>query len=648
MRQQPYTLAAEWRRIEVTNERQLRAALNNPSLGWADRRVVQLTADILLAATITISSPVRIEGNCAAGPGGRCTLRAARLQPLLHITGPTALVQLGNLELVGGRGVQGMAGAVTASNQSEVDLTACLLSTNSAPAGGAVLITANAHLNLVDSEVSGNTGGECGGGVMLQAGSLHLDRSIVEGNAAASGGGICANPGTTITAVESRVAGNQASAAKAQLQAEEQGGSTSQRAQAAEAARGADFMLLRSGPTGIVAAAYFEPLPEPGAVRVTGAQLLPMAQLPTRLRGRDGGARAPPAGADDALAAASFNREAAAAAYEVGERARKAALPRRALRQSAVPAGADVVSVNGEMDLAQAIRNKARYVTLDSHIILTGGVAGPKSLLPSIKSSITITGTCADPYNGKCLLNAQGLGAILFADNTAFLPGMEVTFENILFLNGQASAGQGGALSNTGALSATFTNCDFLSNAAGTGGAVALVEGAFSIFTDCNFKGNAAATDGSGTGTGGAVLLTGSSGFTRCNFEGNTGQNGGAVGVGGSSQGIFFNTCNFTVGAWAAAALLACMSTLFASQVYRMSICFTTRALLFVLSVSHTPCGAPPMPFPPHRATAPTSLATTSTWRAGWRLPPTSPPSPPPPASTATQQTSRRSTPCRR
>jgi hypothetical protein len=121
----------------------------------------------------------------------------------------------------------------------------------------------------------------------------------------------------------------------------------------------------------------------------------------------------------------------------------------------------------------------------------------------------------------------------------------ELVFENIIFLNGQNSAGQGAAVANTGAMAVTFRNCDFSSNAAGTGGAVALVEGAFAIFADCAFTGNAAATDGSGTGTGGAVLLTGAAGFARCSFTGNVGQNGGAVGVGGSSQGVFFDEVTF-------------------------------------------------------------------------------------------------------
>src|SRR5665648_951101 len=61
---QQFIATAGWKSIKVTNERQLRAALKNPMLGWADRRVVQLAEDVLMSATLAISSPVTIEGFC--------------------------------------------------------------------------------------------------------------------------------------------------------------------------------------------------------------------------------------------------------------------------------------------------------------------------------------------------------------------------------------------------------------------------------------------------------------------------------------------------------------------------------------------------------------------------------------------------------
>jgi hypothetical protein len=702
-------LADETNTIKVGDERELRAALNNPALGWRDQRVVQLTADLLVAATLTISSPVRIEGNCASGPGGRCTLRAALPQPLLHITGPTALVQLGNLQLSGGRGGRGMGGALTVSNHSQVDLLSCVLSDNSAPAGGALVVAATAHVNLVGSEVRGNAARGCGGGAMVLGATLHLDASTVEGNAAAAGGGVCADPGSVVTAIGSRVAGNrlrrEGEAIRAvELQEEEEEGGGGEDAAAAAAAaaadkgddeapaaeRGADILLRAARPDAAEppAEAFFDPMPAEDATLVSGGRLQAVSQLPSSLPGRDAPDAAPRPRSDGAAAAtavaaaaeAAATRRAADRVKAAGARKRAAGwgLPRRALRAK-VPAGAAVVSVNSEEELATAFRNKDRFLTLDSHVILTGQVSGPKSLLPSIKSSVTITGTCATPYAGKCLLNGQALGALLFADNSGFLPGMEVIFENIIFLNGQASAGQGGALSNTGALSVTFTNCDFVNNAAGTGGAVALVEGAFSIFTDCAFKGNAAATDGSGTGTGGAVLLTGSAGFTRCSFTDNVGQNGGAVGVGGSSQGMFFSACTFKVraarwlqltGGTPGRRAHACASPNFLGLAQALPLlcrpcaCGGPCALLLCPPITAPPARPPPASLhartpPPHdtafraiaifcRTTLPRSSATTSTWRAGWPRPRTSTLSPPPPTFTATRSTSSRWPICRR
>ena len=218
---------------------------------------------------------------------------------------------------------------------------------------------------------------------------------------------------------------------------------------------------------------------------------------------------------------------------------------RRLQQDGPFPPGASVIDVNSEEELAQAFKNKERYIRLQSHIILSGQFAGDKSLLPSIKASVTIEAQCPEPYDGKCMINAQGQGQIFFADNSAFLAGVEMFFNNIIFTNGYAATTQGGALGNQGAMSLTFTNCDFIENSAGAGGALSLVEGAFPVLQGCNFIKNAAATDGSGSGTGGAVLMTGAGAFTECRFEGNTAQNGGAIGVGGSAKAIFFDKCDF-------------------------------------------------------------------------------------------------------
>lgn len=220
---------------------------------------------------------------------------------------------------------------------------------------------------------------------------------------------------------------------------------------------------------------------------------------------------------------------------------------RTLLQSGPIPPDARVVEVNSEQELAKAFRNRERYIRLNSHIVLSGQEAGEKALLPSIKASVTIEANCPEPYAGKCLLNAQKAGRILFADNSAFMAGVEIRISNVIFLNGFASGSQGGAVANNGAMSFTFVQCDFVDNAAGAGGALALVEGAFPVFQNCKFTKNSGAIDGSGSGTGGAILMTGAGAFTRCQFEGNKGQNGGAVGVGGSARSMFFDECEFTV-----------------------------------------------------------------------------------------------------
>ena len=45
------------------------------------------------------------------------------------------------------------------------------------------------------------------------------------------------------------------------------------------------------------------------------------------------------------------------------------------------------------------------------------------------------------------------------------------------------------------------------------------------------------------------MYLTSNAGFTKTSFQSNAAPSGGAVGVGQSSTGIYFNGCSFNVGA---------------------------------------------------------------------------------------------------
>ena len=85
------------------------------------------------------------------------------------------------------------------------------------------------------------------------------------------------------------------------------------------------------------------------------------------------------------------------------------------------------------------MKNKERFISLTSHIILSGQFAGPgESLLPSVKASVTILAECPEPYDGKCMINAQRNGQIFYFDNTGFQAGMEITMSNMILINGAA------------------------------------------------------------------------------------------------------------------------------------------------------------------------------------------------------------------
>lgn len=285
--------------IAVGSEEQLRAALAAADLGWRDRRVVQLTADIQLSSTLVITRPVQLQGNCPSAQGSRCTLRGSAADtalqplPLVHVTGPAAVVELANLELVGGHGSASLAGGLTASNHSLVDLVAVRLADNVGTAGAGARVDSHARLALTRCEVAGNNaqvrachrlagcpadaaargiwpllGMAClpvhlhahvrmlpaadeptakalastplqqaGGGVYVHSGMLHMDRTTVRDNEAAEGGGVCLAAGSRLTAARSQLGGNRQS-----------GGSD---------AVGADLLLV----DGEESAAYMEPLP---------------------------------------------------------------------------------------------------------------------------------------------------------------------------------------------------------------------------------------------------------------------------------------------------------------------------------------------------------------------------------------------------
>lgn len=182
LQQRPFdvelTLAAADQAIRVATEQQLLAALGSGDLGWGDSRAVQLTADIQLSATLLISRPVRVQGRCLdsgsnsiGGGSRRCVLSGGggdgASLPLLHVTGPAAIVELAHLELSGGVGSGSLAGALTASNHSMVELVGVKLSGNAAASGGAVRVDSHARLGMTGCQLEGNTAEVGAGGFIL-------------------------------------------------------------------------------------------------------------------------------------------------------------------------------------------------------------------------------------------------------------------------------------------------------------------------------------------------------------------------------------------------------------------------------------------------------------------------------------------------
>lgn len=190
--------------LRVGSEAELQAALAAPSRGW-DGAVVQLSADIELTSTLLISGPLRLQGSCGRGEEGRarrCVLRRAPAAaaatasplPLLHISGPSAVVEIANLELLDGVGAGSLAGCLTASNHSLVDLVGVRLAGCRGASGGALRADSHARLGLAGCDVVDNVAqvGACWGdgapqrGVQEAVGCLLLPHAERNGRAEAT------------------------------------------------------------------------------------------------------------------------------------------------------------------------------------------------------------------------------------------------------------------------------------------------------------------------------------------------------------------------------------------------------------------------------------------------------------------------------
>ena len=543
--------------ITVDDENQLLEAIKLPSLGWTDRRPVLITSDIYLTKTLVIASPLRIQGACKDRAGGYCVITTKKSIPLVHITGASALVQIEQIELLEGTGTDTLAGGLTVSESAILDVFQCAVSRNR---GRGIFVDASSSVNVLSSSIGGNSAVDCGGGIQISGGRVLLSSTTVTGNVAPLGGGICLSEGAKAT-VTNRCAlhGN--------------------RVTVANETRGTDLHFMNGMEGGH---AYFESIPRPEQLSVGGGgKILPLDeehmeksasngrrlhQLPsnffkpidtgsttttptvsgggtttsttpapttTTTPGREGGGGGPPI---TTVPTGSTGGGIPIFIPTTTSTTSSTALP-----------DSPELEVANDSELSTAILSGAQSIKLTGHVVLGGAdIAAIQglNLLPSVQGSMVLKGSCPTPFNGKCLIDGQGLGRLLFLDNSAFRPGVVYRFENIIFKNGQSPEG-GGAIANAGKMWLDFVDCEFLGNAGGRGGAVSLIEGATCSFTNVLFERNAAATDGTGAGVGGAVLLTGGARFTNTRFFQNVALSGGAVAVGESSSGIGFDNCEF-------------------------------------------------------------------------------------------------------
>lgn len=199
----------------------LRAAIQESNLlPGADTIVLPpghylLTRLPLAGNVLGIASDITIHG--AGASAGATVIDGNGDRIVLQITGsPT--VHLHNLAIVGGTGHGSLFGGGMYIAGGTTTLTSVVLQGNNAigssfQQGGGIYVYETATLNLIESEVSGNTAANGGGGVLVRVlATANISRSTIRDNSltnpGASGGGI-GNHGT-LDIVNSTVSGNTA------------------------------------------------------------------------------------------------------------------------------------------------------------------------------------------------------------------------------------------------------------------------------------------------------------------------------------------------------------------------------------------------------------------------------------------------------
>ncbi len=195
--------------------------------------------------------------------------------------------------------------------------------------------------------------------------------------------------------------------------------------------------------------------------------------------------------------------------------------------------GSSATWVSGTIGPKLTIKNATGTATSGGTVRIANGTYNENGISITSKT-LTVIG---DNRDGT-IINGGKTGRIFTVGGTGTF-----TFANLTFLNGNASTGQGGAISSYQGTALIVDNCTFINNTAGpNGGAISSNYNPLTV-TNCNFINNRA---GSGAGWGGAILAMGG-GFsvpitiTGNNFVNNSGGSGGALYLSYGSATIQFN-----------------------------------------------------------------------------------------------------------
>ena len=162
--------------LSAATETELSAAITAVNAAGAGSHTISLTANIALTAPLpALSNSAATEllidgdGHSLIGDGAHTVLRVA----------PGTTARLHDLTITGGRGDSGPAdnsgGAVYSAGR--LTITGCILSDNSAEAGGAVASVAlngDTWLSISDSTLSDNTASAFGGGLFVISNAGHV------------------------------------------------------------------------------------------------------------------------------------------------------------------------------------------------------------------------------------------------------------------------------------------------------------------------------------------------------------------------------------------------------------------------------------------------------------------------------------------